>query len=76
MLKPEVQTPESDPEDNYDMSSSDDDDIEDSANYINASLLSVRALAYFFTLICIKPYTESSRCETGLNLSSWAVAAV
>lgn len=74
LLKPKEQTPESDPEDDYDMSS--EDDIEDGAKYINASLLSVRALAYFFTLICIKPYTKSSRRGTDLNLSSWAVAAV
>lgn len=44
---------ESDPDDDYDMSS--DDDIEDSAKYINASLLSVSTLASFLTFIWIKP---------------------
>lgn len=39
---------ESDPDDDYEMSS--DDDMEDSAKYINASLLSVCTLASFLTL--------------------------
>lgn len=54
----EEKSHESDPEDDYDMSS--DDDVENSSKYINASLLSVRTLASFLALICIKPYTDSS----------------
>lgn len=77
LLKPEGQSPESDSKNDYENDISDDDydDIEDD-EYINASLLSVRALAYFFTLIRMISYTQSSRRGADLNLSSWAVAAV
>lgn len=49
----EEKSPESDPDDDYDMSS--DDDVEDSAKYINASFISVCTSAPFLTLLCIKP---------------------